>query len=195
MFFPCACCSTPTSISALHAWVYDHPVCSAECLARGENLGLFPAPPSREEAFTRVTGAIDRTYACLLECGRGEVALGQALRAHATDAAVVGFVASGVAGPLGRAFAGAAVEDRLERWIAHQEDALWTLQQELSTLIRSLMMLHGLGYPVVPKMTPLVTDFANFESVGAEELVAQLHALRALIEDLGREVHVWLRAT
>jgi hypothetical protein len=155
---------------------------------------LFPAPPSRAEAFARVTGAIDRAYACLIECGRGEFALGQALRAHATDAAVVGFVASGVAGPLGRALAGAAVEDQLERWIAHQEDALWTLQQELSTLIRSLMTLHGLGYPVVPKMTPLVTDFANFESGGTEELVAQLHALRALIEDLGREVHAWLHA-
>lgn len=194
MFFACTCCAQPVAMTALYAWVYSHPVCSEECLARAEIEGSLPPAPSPTQAFASVTTAIDRAYTCLLECGRGDIALSRVLETHSTDVAVAK-IGTGVAfGVLGSVVAAGVVDDGLQRLIARQEDAHWALEQHLSTLTRALMSLHGLGYPIAGKMTPLFTHYASIEAVGTEEAVGQLQSLRALIEELGRDVHAWLNA-
>jgi hypothetical protein len=145
--------------------------------------GRIPALPTESVALAEAHESLGRAMKLTVAAAGRANDIEQA--ASVGDApAVIGFVAGGVLGAMALdALASANVESARSQ----TQDSVWALEREIDALVRRLMVLHELGFPIAKAMQPLVTTHAP---VGGSK-----PRLRALHEHLGylrTGVEVWL---
>jgi hypothetical protein len=183
LYLNCATCGQPRAIVEVRAWILGAAFCSETCAQDARAWGRIPDPPAERLALTRASEGIAAAVA-LAEKAAGGVAMLDMHESTGSAPAVVGFLAGGL---LGGMALDALNDAALDRTRDKSHDALWALDQQIVELVRRLMILHELGFPIATGMQPLVTTLAP---VGASPV--ELRALKDHLLYLDGGIRVWL---
>jgi len=185
LYLPCEACGQPRPITEIGAWVHGAPFCGSTCVAAAAAAAKIPELPEPPLALARASEAISAAIRLVRQAG---VHLARADRAAAdgwsNEALLLTGLLIGGAASLALKI---AHQEQVEGARGRSEQGLWSLDQQLLELVRRLMVLHELGYPIVKAMEPLVTTLCPAGGSGQ-----QLRALHDHLTYLERGVLVWL---